>query len=390
MKLASRMNGIAASATLAIKAETDRLKAAGRSIVDLGLGEPDFDTPLHVKEAAHRAIDANFTHYTATAGIPELRLAIADACARKTGTPWAPEQVVVGCGAKNVLFAICQSLFGPGDEVAYFSPYWVSYPEQIKLAGALPVAVPTEESDRFTPRAAALAKILTPRTRGVILNSPCNPSGSVIPPEELGAIADLAARHGFVVISDEVYEAFTYDGAQHASMGRHSDRIGDRLLVVSALSKSYAMTGWRVGYAAGPKELVRAIEIVMSHDASQAASISQRAALAAITGPQEPLTAMREEYEKRRDIVLEAVKAIPGMRCDRPAGAFYLFPNVREVCRTRGLSGSAELAAMLIREAACATVPGEAFGREGYLRISYAASREKLKEGMAAIRHALA
>lgn len=383
------MREISLSATLAIKAEADRLRAAGVSVIDFGPGEPDFDTPRHIKDAAHRAIDENFTHYTQTPGISELRAAIAGRYAASFDTGWSADEVVVGCGAKNLLFAIAQALFSPGDEVAVFAPYWVSYPDQIRMAGARAIVVPTREADGFTPRAGDLTERLTSATRAVILNSPCNPTGSVIPMTELRAFAELARSRDLVVISDEVYEAFTYDGEKHASMASLADMIGDRLVVVSACSKSYAMTGWRVGYALGPSEIIRPVTKVLSHDSSQASSISQKAALAALTGPQERLTSMRVEYERRRNFIVSALQAMPGMQCATPRGAFYAFPNVTGLFEGFGVSSSTELANALVKQARCTTVPGEAFGMEGYLRVSYATSMDNLREGVDRIRRAV-
>jgi aspartate aminotransferase len=388
MKLAARLRDVTVSATLAMKAEADRLKAAGLSVVDLGVGEPDFDTPEHIRQAACLALAEGFTHYTATAGIAPLRKALARRYEGLYGAPWGEDEVAVGCGAKNVLFALAQALFGPGDDVAIFTPWWVSYPDQVRLAGARPVFIPTREEDGFTPRAADLAARLTPATRGVILNTPCNPTGAVIPASELRAFATLAREKDLAVISDEVYEAFTWDGEPHASMASCADLLGDRLVVVSAFSKTYAMTGWRVGYAIGAGDIIRGVLKVLSHDSSQAPSFAQKAALAALEGPQDGLVAMRAEYGRRRSFVLDAVRSIPGMTAVRPRGAFYLYPNVRGLYPAFGATTSTEIGNALIRNARVATVPGEAFGEEGYLRISYATSLENLREGMTRIREA--
>jgi aspartate aminotransferase len=389
MRLSSRLREVSASATLAVKAEAEKLRARGQPILDLSVGEPDFDTPDHVKQAAHRAIDENFTHYTVTAGIPELRRSIAARYADGFGSEWTEEAVAVGCGAKNILFALAQALFSPGDDVAIFVPYWVSYPEQVRLAGARPLFVPTREEDGFTPRAAALAERLTPAIRAVFLNSPCNPTGATIPATELREILALARERDLVVISDEVYEGFVYDGENHASVASLQREHGDRLVLVSGLSKSHAMTGWRIGYALGPTEIIRAAVKVLSHDSSQSCSISQKAALAALDGPNEPLLRMRADFETRRNYVVPALREVPGLRCSVPRGAFYVFPNVQELYERLDVSSSTEVANWLIRRARCATVPGEAFGLEGYVRISYAASMETLQEAMLRIREAV-
>ena len=381
-RLARRVQGAAPSATLAMKAEADRLRAGGAVLYDLGLGEPDFDTPPHIKEAGQRAIRENRTHYTAVPGIVELRKAIAARYATTYGAKYGPDEVLTGCGAKGVLFALSQALIDPGDEVAIFAPYWVSYPEQIRLAGGVPVIVPTSEDEGFTPRAAALEARLTPRTRVIVLNSPCNPTGAMIPAAEWQGIADLALAHDIVVISDECYELFVYAGETFVSGASCLPRLKDRLVLVGAVSKSYAMTGWRVGYALGPRDIIGAAAMVQSHDASQAPSISQHAALAAITGDQAPVAVMLAEYAKRREVVLEEMRRIPDVRCATPKGAFYAFPNVTGLYGRLGVGGSEELAAMVLREAQVVTVPGDGFGAPGYIRISYAAPIETVREGI--------
>lgn len=389
MKLATRLRDVTVSATLALKAESDRLKAAGLSVMDLGVGEPDFDTPEPIRQAARAAMEEGFTHYTATAGIAPLRQALARRYAGLYGTAWTEDEVAVGCGAKNILFALSMALFGPGDDVAIFSPWWVSYPDQVRLAGARPLFIPTKESDEFVPRAAELAARLTPATRAVILNSPCNPTGAVIPASELKAFATLARERDLVIISDEVYEAFTWDGQPHASMASHAALLADRLVVVSAFSKSYAMTGWRVGYAIGARDIVKGAVKILSHDSSQAPSFAQKAALAALEGPQDALAAMRAEYDRRRSFIVEAARAVPGMTVVRPRGAFYLYPNVRGLYPAFHATSSTDVSNALLRHARVATVPGEAFGEEGYLRLSYAASLADLKEAMTRLREAV-
>jgi aspartate aminotransferase len=372
----------AASATLTMKAEADRLRGAGVSLVDLGLGEPDFNTPDHIKESAMQAMRDNQTHYTSVEGIPALRRAIADRYRTLYGASYADEQVLVGSGAKGVLFALLQALVDDGDEVAVFSPYWVSYPEQVKLAGGTPVLVPTDEALGFLPTASALERKLTPATRAVIVNSPCNPTGALVGLGEWNAIADLAAAKGLVVICDEVYESFVYDGAEFVSGARFLPGLKEQLVVVSSLSKSYAMTGWRLGYALGALEIIRAAATVQAHDASQAPTLSQCAALAALSGTQEPLRAMLAEYARRREFLVPALQRIPGLRCVPPRGAFYAFPDVSGLCGHLGAASSQDLGALLIREAAVVTIPGEGFGAPGHLRISYAAPLAAIQEGV--------
>jgi aspartate aminotransferase len=393
VRLAARLREVSVSQTIALTIEADRLRAAGRSIVDLGLGEPDFDTPDHIKQAGVEAIRENFSHYTVTAGMPELRRAIASRYRERDGADYVPDEVLVGCGAKNVLFALAMALWGQGDEVAVFAPWWVSYPDQIRLAGARPLFVPTREDDAFTPRVEALADRLSPSTRAVILNSACNPSGATVPRAELRAFARLAVEKDLVIVSDEVYEAFTYDGehgASFASLLAGEPGLRERLVIVSAFSKSYAMTGWRAGYAVGPGEIIRGALKVLSHDSSQAPSITQKAALAALTGPPEPLAAMRAEYERRRNYLLGVLQGTPGFRVGRPSGAFYLFPNVTGLFERLGVGSSGEVAARLLQRSGLATIPGEAFGMPGYLRLSYAASMPVLEEAARRLREAVA
>lgn len=382
MSLARRVQRAAPSATLATKAEADRLRAAGADLVDLGLGEPDFDTPEHVKEAAREAMRRNETHYTSVEGMPALRRAIADRYRDRDGATFEPDDVLAGSGAKGVLFAVIQALVDEGDEVAVFAPYWSSYPEQVKLAGGTPVIVSTREENGFLPSAAALEARLTPRTRAVIVNSPCNPTGAVLGRDEWSALAALAAARGITVISDEVYEAFVYDGLPFVSGAAMQPVLGEHLVVVSSLSKSYAMTGWRLGYALGPREIIRAAATVQAHDASQAPTLSQCAGLAALCGTQEPLRAMLAEYARRRSFLIPALQRIEGVACSEPRGAFYAFPRVTGLYGPLGVHSSSEVAAALVREAGVVTVAGEGFGAPGHLRISYAASLPVIERGV--------
>ena len=385
MSLSRRVQRAAPSATLATKAEADRLRAAGADLVDLGLGEPDFDTPEHVKEAARDAMRRNQTHYTSVEGMPVLREAIADRYRVRDGATFGADQVLVASGAKGALYAIIQALIDDGDEVAIFAPYWSSYPEQVKLAGGSPVVIPTREDDGFLPSAGALEARLTPRLRAVIVNSPCNPTGSVLGRDGWSALAALAAARGLTVICDEVYEAFVYDGLPFVSGALLQPVLGDRLVIVSSLSKSYAMTGWRLGYALGPRDLIRAAATVQAHDASQAPTLSQCAGLAALTGTQEPLRLMLDEYARRRAFLVPALQRIEGIACGEPRGAFYAFPRVSSLYAPLGVRSSAEAAALLVREAGVVTVAGEGFGAPGYLRISYAASLPVIEQGVARI-----
>lgn len=384
-KLARRLDVISVSPTLAVMMEAKALKARGVDVVDFGPGEPDFDTPLNVKRAGQAAIDHNLTHYTDTSGIVELRRAIALRYRDRHGADWTEDEVFTGCGGKNVLYLLAMALFDPGDRVAIFAPYWVSFPEQVRLCGADPVVIPTREEDGFVPR----ARDLEPHAatlKAIILNSPCNPSGAVIPPDELERLVTFAERTGAVLISDETYDAFHYGAGRYASLADYASRLRDRLVLVNSLSKTYAMTGWRVGYALGPRPIIQALRKIQSHDATHTASIAQAAALEAISGPQESVTAMREEYRRRRDAFVADLNRVRGVRCRVPEGAFYLFPNVTGAMQELGCATSIDLGRKLMSEVGVATVPGEAFGAPGYLRLSYALALDRIREGTARLR----
>jgi aspartate aminotransferase len=387
MKLSRRVRELTPSATLQAKADAERLRREGIDVIDFGPGEPDFDTPAPIREAAKRALDQGFTHYTDTAGPRDLRAALAGRYRADFGTDYGPEEVVVGCGAKSILFLLSLAAFEPGDRVGIFAPYWVSFPDQVRLAGAEPVILPVEESDGFVPRAATLGRALRDGPlAGVILNSPCNPTGAVIPAEELARFARLAAEHGFLIISDETYELFHYGEGNSPSLARSAREIRDRLILVSSFSKSFAMTGWRVGYALGPREIVSAVVKIQSHDATHAASFAMKGALAAIQGGTEEPERMRAEYRKRRDLIVEELNKVDGIRCPAPPGAFYVFPNVTALMRRLGSRTSDDLARGLLLGAGIATVPGSAFGADGYLRLSYATSEDRIREGMRRLR----
>ncbi len=365
--------------------EAKALRARGVDVIDFGPGEPDFNTPENVKAAGEAAIRGNLSHYTDTSGILDLRRAIAARYAQRHGTDWTEEEVFTGCGGKNVLFLLAMSLLDPGDRVAIFAPYWVSFPEQVRLCGAEPVVIRTREEDGFVPRARDLeahAKTL----KAVILNSPCNPSGAVMPADEVARFADLAQGTGLVLISDETYDAFHYGDGPYASFAVHAARIRDRLVLVNSFSKTYAMTGWRVGYALGPKPVLDGLRKVQSHDATHTAAMAQAAALEAVRGPQDSVAAMREEYRRRRDELVPALNRIRGVACGLPGGAFYVYPNVTGAMRTLGCDSSAELARRLMADIGVATVPGEAFGTPGYLRLSYALSSERIRAGVERLR----
>jgi len=384
-RLAGRLQAVGASPTLQVMMEAKALRARGVDVIDFGPGEPDFNTPENIKKAGADAIAADFSHYTETSGIPELRQAIAEHYRGRYGADWGTDEIITGCGGKNVLFLIAMALFEPGDRVAIFAPYWVSFPEQVRLSGAEPVIIPTREADGFTPR----ARDLEPHAeslRAVILNSPSNPSGATIPPDEVGRLAEFSRATGILLISDETYDAFHYADGPYASFAAHEKSLHDRLLLVNSFSKTYAMTGWRIGYALGPKSIVGAMNKIQSHDATHTAAMAQVAAVEAMRGTQGTVLAMRDEYRRRRDELIPALNRIRGIRCLQPAGAFYAFPNVKGAMQALRCPSSVEFARRLMSEIAVATVPGEAFGVPGYLRLSYALSIERIRAGLDRLR----
>jgi len=369
-------------------AKAKAMKARGVDVVNFGVGEPDFDTPENIKEAAIKAIRDGRTKYTPVGGIDPLKEAIVEKLGADNGLRYEKEQVVVSCGAKHSLYNIAQALYGPGDEVIIPAPYWVSYPDQVLLNDARPVIVKTREKDRFMLGPEALEKAVTPRTKALILNSPSNPTGFAYDRKALEAIAEVALRHNFYIVSDEIYEKLVYDGAEHVSIASLSGEIRERTIVVNGLSKSHAMTGWRIGYAAGPKDVVKAMTNIQSQSTSNPTSIAQYAAVEALTGPQQFIGTMRAEFDRRRRFLVDGLNSLKGVKCLSPNGAFYAFPN------TSGLYGgkvknSSELALYLLEEAKVALVPGDAFGDDGHIRISYATSMEDIRKALERMKEAL-
>jgi aspartate aminotransferase len=383
MKLADRTNRIATSPTMKVTATVDRLRREGVEVIDFGAGEPDFNTPDSVKGAAHQALHDNFTRYTPVAGILDLKRAL---CARyhaDYGVMFSESEVMFAAGGKQALYNTALALFGPGDEVITHAPDWPTIPEQIKLADATPVIVQTYPEDGFAISARTIVEAVTPATRGIIINSPCNPTGALITEDELAAIADVAAKQGIWVIIDLCYEQLIYDPVPHNLPKVLAERCRDRMVLCGSASKGYAMTGWRCGWVVGPPALVAACNAIQSHSTSNISSITQKAAVAALTGPQTAVTAMLDEYRKRRDRLYDWLTADPRLRCRKPAGAFYLFVDVRDVLESNGLRTSAEFAEGLLNTARVAVTPGEAFDAPGFIRISYATSMENLREGSA-------
>ena len=381
MNFASRMNRVAVSPTLKVSAEADRLRRAGVDVVDLGAGEPDFGTPEHVKDAAHEALDANFTKYTPSAGILELRNAVCQRYRADYGVDIKPEEVILTAGAKQALYNAAMVLVGAGDEVITHGPFWPSIVDQVKLADATPVIVQTHMEDGFALKAAAFIDAMTPRTKAIIINSPCNPTGALITESEMAALADAAAARGIWIVLDFTYEKLIYEPVPHNLIKVLFDRMRDKTVICSGASKAYAMTGWRCGWIVAPKELVTQCNVVQGHSTSNINSITQKAAIAALTGPQDGVKAMLDEYRKRRDAVHGWLTADPRIVCVKPGGAFYLFPYIAELLSPNGLRSSAEFAEALLTEQAVAVTPGEGFDAPGYFRLSYATSIERLKEG---------
>jgi aspartate aminotransferase len=378
---AKRLAQVSASATLKVAAEADRLRREGHNIVDFSAGEPDFPTPEHVKTAGKAAIDANFTRYTVAPGIPELRQAICARYKQDYGIDVTPAEVLITVGGKQALFNAALALFDPGDEVITHAPYWPTIPEQVKLMGAVPVIVATQSTDGFSVHAEAVIAAITPRTKAIILNSPGNPTGALIDEDEVKAIADVAAARGIWVIVDLCYERLIYEPVPHNLPGVLFERLRDRTVIVGSASKAYAMTGWRCGWTIAPKELTAAFNVIQGQSTSNITSITQKAALAAIAGSQDAVTAMLDEYRVRRDHVHAWLTANHGIQCIKPKGAFYLFPNISQLLSPDAAASSADFAQALLEKEHVVVTPGEAFDAPGYLRISYATSMDQLREG---------
>ena len=392
--LAKRVNRIGPSTTLRISAAAKALAAEGVDVVDLSVGEPDFPTPEHIKQAAKRALDENRTTYTQNEGTPELRRAICGKLLRENNLRYELDEVLVSTGAKFDLYLTAMALLEKGEDVVIPAPYWVSYPEQVRLAGANPVFVPTREEDGFRLTPTRLKQVLTFNTKMLVLNYPCNPTGATYTREQLAELGEVCRQEGLWIIADEIYEKLTYDGHVHVSIAGVSPEVKKRTILVNGLSKAYAMTGWRIGYAAGPREVIRAMGNVQSHATSNPNSIAQVAAVAAIEGSQGDVARMAAEFVRRRNYLIYKLRAVDGVSCDEPRGAFYLFPNV-STYYDRAFEGSPirnsyGLAYYLLKYAHVAVVPGDAFGSPDHIRLSYSTSMERLETGMARIAEALA
>ena len=393
-RLAQRTASIKTSVTLAIAAKAAKLRAQGIDVANFSAGEPDFDTPEHIKVAAIEALRNGMTKYTDVRGIEPLRAAVVQKYQREFGLEYRNEDVLVSCGAKHSLYNVLQAVCDPGDEVVIAAPYWVSYSDIALLAGAHSKIIPTDERSEFRMSADQLAASLTERTRLFILNSPCNPTGATYERDELLAIGQVLEKHDCLIISDDIYEKIIYDGARFSNIVELCPALRNRTIIVNGVSKSYAMTGWRIGYAIGPADIIGAATKIQSQSTSNATSIAQAAALEAIRGKQDEVMAMVGEFHKRRDIIVQRLNAIPGIRCLKPQGAFYVFPNVSGLFgksfQGKPLSAPCGVADFLLENAKVAVVPGEDFGSQEHVRFSYATSLGDIEKGCARIRDAVA
>jgi aspartate aminotransferase len=386
MRLSQRVKQLSPSSTLAITAKANELKKQGLDVVGLGAGEPDFNTPQHIIDAAISAMQEGKTKYTATSGIVELKEAICEKLKQDNGLTYKPSQILVTNGAKHALYNIFQAILEPGDEVVIPTPYWVSYPEQVLLAGGVPVYVEGKEDNEFKITPQQLESALSAKTQAVIINSPSNPTGSIYSREELSALAEICINHDVLMVSDEIYEKLIYDGNQHVSVASLSEEAYQHTVVVNGMSKPYSMTGWRIGYVAASEELVKAMTNLAAHSTSNPVSFAQYGAVEALRGPQEPLEMMRREFEKRRNIAVGLLNQIDGIHCVKPKGAFYIFINVSEAVKKGGFQSTDEWAKALLEQEYVALVPGTGFGAPNHIRISYTTSLEQLEKGISRIK----
>jgi len=385
---------------MAISTKAKQMRAEGIDVIGFGVGEPDFDTPLHIKEAAIAAIREGFTKYTPASGITELKEAIAEKFKRDNGLEYSPSQIAVSCGAKHSIHNALQAICDPGDEVMFAAPYWVSYTEMVKLAAGKAVIIETKPLNNFCLQPEDIEKAVSDKTKAIIINTPANPTGTIYTLDALKSIAQLAVKHQFYVIADEIYEKLIYDGKCHHSIAALGDDIKEITIVVNGVSKAYAMTGWRIGYAAGPEDVIAGLGRIQSHNTSNPNSIAQKAALQALTGPpargeasfQDEVEKMRAEFERRRDYIASRFDEIEGISYVRPQGAFYIFPDISKyygkTLKGNTIKNSTDFADYLLNEAKVAVVPGVAFGCENYMRLSFATSIENIKEGLDRIKQA--
>jgi aspartate aminotransferase len=384
--LSKKALSISPSSTLAIDAKFKSMKAKGIDVVGFGAGEPDFDTPAHIKEAAIKAINEGFTKYTPASGMPQLREAVCRKFKRDNGLDYSPEQIVVSNGAKHSLVNAFMAICDPGDEVIIPAPFWVSYPEMVKMADGVPVFLNTSEENNFKFTIEDLKKAITAKTRALVLNSPSNPTGMVYSREELKEIAEVAVQNNIYIISDEIYEKLIYDGMEHTSIATFGDEIKDLTIIINGVSKTYAMTGWRIGYTASNAKIAKVMGSIQSHATSNPNSIAQVAAIAALDGPQDDIEVMRKAFIERRDYMVDRINSIEGLSCSKPQGAFYVMMNIKSLLGKefygRVITNSDEFADVLLEKANVALVPGSGFGAEEYVRWSYATSMQNIVEGL--------
>jgi aspartate aminotransferase len=394
MKLSKRAQMVKPSPTLAITAKAKAMRAQGIDIISFGAGEPDFDTPQHIKDAAIAALQEGFTKYTPAGGTDELKEAICEKLQRENGVQYHKENILVSCGGKHSFYNVAQAFIDAGDEVIIPAPYWVSYPPMVELAGGKPVIVATSEEKGFKLLPESLEKAITPRTKAIVINSPSNPTGSAYTRTELEGLAKVALRHKVFIISDEIYEKICYDGFEHVSIASLGEKVKAFTIIVNGVSKTYAMTGWRIGYAAGPQELIAAMQRIQSQSTSNPTSFAQKGALDALQGSQAEVSVMVEEYQQRRDLICEGLTSLEGISCYKPQGAFYVFPNVGAYLgknhKGERIKDTAQLTGYLLEEAQVAVVPGAEFGAEGYLRLSYPIAPDVIREGIERVKVALA
>lgn len=393
IKIAKRIMDLEESVTLAITAKAKELRASGRDIISFGAGEPDFDTPDNIKATAIKAIEDGHTKYTPVSGIVELKDAIIEKFKADNALDYERSEILISCGGKHSFFNLCQSIINPGDEVIVPAPYWVSYPEMVKLAGGIPVVVHTDESTGLKMTTDAFKGAITPKTKAVIINSPSNPTGAVYSREELTGIVEAAVEADVLLISDDIYEEITYGDVPFVSVASLSKAARDNTVVLNGVSKTYSMTGWRIGYAAGPEEIISAMTKVQSQSTSNPTSISQWAAVEAIKGTKDEILRRCDEFKKRRDIMVAGLNRIEGVSCMVPSGAFYVFANVSKLygksVTDKIIGSSVELSAYLLEDADVAVVPGKAFGDDDHIRLSYACTEDNIKEGLSRIKKAL-
>ncbi|EUJ38046.1 pyridoxal phosphate-dependent aminotransferase [Brochothrix campestris] len=380
--LSQRALNITPSATLAITGKAKEMKAAGMDVIGLGAGEPDFNTPEYILTAAKQAMDEGKTKYTAVGGVIELKQAIVDKLAVDNGLTYTTDEVIVTTGAKNAIYTLCQTILNPGDEVIVPSPYWVSYTEMVKLADGVPVIIEGKHANQFKVTATAIEAAITPKTKALFINSPSNPTGTVYNREELQAIADVAVKHQIMVISDEIYEKLLFGEAEHVSIASLGQAIKALTIIINGVSKSHAMTGWRIGYAVGDATVIKAMTQLNGHATSNPTSIAQYAALGAYTGDQTAIATMKQAFGERLDTIYPQITAIPGFQVDKPSGAFYLFIDVSEAAANCGYDTVDAFATALLEEAQVAVIPGSGFGTPRYIRISYATSLTLLEEAV--------